>query len=371
MNSSANNLQDTIQNLLNTAVAEGRETGAQVAVYVNGKLVVDAWAGVADVRSGAPVDAETLFPVFSTTKGLEATVIHMLAERRQLEYDTPIAHYWPEFAANGKEAITVRHALSHQSGIPYMPVGIDHKELCDWDTMCRLVAQLKPAWPAGHKTFYHPVTYGWILGEVARRVDGRHFQPFVDEEICEPLGISTMFAGIPARLESRVAHLEEFWDPAPPTATPPPPPNPAEQGVPVFMNPLADWMNRSDARRACIPASNGIMNARAIARHYAALLPGGVDGIELLCPERLQLATQLQIPGEGFVEGTTPRKGLGYGLGDGGSVTGFGHGGYGGSAGYGNSPYRLAVGVTRNRFSNHDLAGAVAKEIREALGITS
>jgi CubicO group peptidase (beta-lactamase class C family) len=369
MNSPAN-LQKSIQNLLNSLVAEGKERGAQVAVYHDGKLIVDAWAGVADVRTGAPVDAETLFPVFSTTKGLEATVIHILAERGQIEYDKPIAHYWPEFAANGKEAITVRHALAHTSGIPYMPVGIGHKELCDWDTMCRLVAQLKPAWPAGQKSFYHPVTFGWILGEVARRVDGRAFQPFVDEEIAGPLGINTMFAGIPAELEPRVAFLEEHYPPTTPPETPQAPPNPAEQGVPAFMNPLGDWMNRSDARRACIPASNGIMNARAIARHYAALLPGGVDGVELLPPSRMKLATELQIPGEGFVEGTTPRKGLGYGLGDGGSATGFGHGGYGGSSGYGNPLYRLAVGVTRNRFSYDDLAGLVTKEIREALGIS-
>jgi len=364
-------LQDSIQTLLNTLVAEGKERGAQVAVYYDGKLIVDAWAGVTDVRTGAPVDADTLFPVFSTTKGLQATVMHMLAERGKIQYDAPIAHYWPEFAQNGKEGITIRHALAHTSGIPFMPVGIGHKELCDWDMMCRLVAQLKPASPPGEKVVYHPVTYGWILGEVARRVDGRPFQSFVDAEISGPLGIATMFAGIPAELEPRVAYLEEIFPPIDPAAPPPPPPNPAEEGVSAFMRPLHEWMNRSDARRACIPASNGIMNARAIARLYASLMPGGVDGIEILPPERVRIATELNIPGEGFVEGVTPRKALGYGLGDGGSVTGFGHGGYGGSAGYGNVPYRLAVGVTRNLFSSNDLAGLVAKEIRSALGIAS
>ena len=366
------NLQDTIQNLLTTLVTEGKERGAQVAVYVDGKLVVDAWAGVADVRTGAPVDGDTLFPVYSTTKGIVATVIHLLAERGQVEYDQPIARYWPEFAANGKEAITVRHALAHTSGIPYMPTGVDHEQLCDWTTMCRLIAELKPAWPPGEKMFYHPVTFGWILGEVARRVDGRPFQPFIEEEICRPLGFTTMFAGIPAELEPRVAFLEEYYEPVPPPENPPPaaPFNPAEQGISPCMNPLHEWMNRSDARRACIPASNGIMTTRAIARHYAALLPGGVDGIELLPPERIRLATQRQIPREGIVEGVTPCKGLGYGLGDGGSPTGFGHGGYGGSAGYANPPYRLAVGVTRNRFSVNDLAGLVAKELVSALGIS-
>ena len=362
-------LHDSIQTLLNTLVAEGKERGAQVAIYLDGKLAVDAWAGVADVRTGVLVDGDTLFPVYSTTKGVEATMIHLLAERGQIDYDTPIAHYWPEFAANGKEGITVRHALTHTSGIPYMPVGVDHKELCDWDTMCRLVAQLKPVWPPGQKTFYHPVTYGWILGEVARRVDGRSFQPFIEAEICQPLGITTMFAGIPAELEPRVVYLEEIVEPVDPANPPAPPPNPAEEGVSPCMKPLCEWMNRSDARRACIPASNGIMNARAIARHYAALLPGGVDGVELLPPDRVRIATELNIPGEGFVEWVTPRKGLGYGLGDGGSPTGFGHAGYGGSDGYGNVPYRLAVGITRNRFTVNDLAGKVATAIKSALGI--
>jgi len=368
-------LQDTIQTLLNTFVAGEKERGAQVAVYVDGKLTVDAWAGVADVRTGMPVDGDTLFPVYSTTKGILATVMHLLAERGQIAYDQPIAHYWSEFAANGKEAITVRHVLAHTAGIPYMPLGVDHEQLCDWTTMCRLIAQLKPAWPAGEKMLYHPVTFGWILGEVARRVDGRPFQPFIEDEICRPLGIATMFAGIPAELEPRVAYLDEYNEPVvvPENASPTPPPNPAEQGISPCMNPLREWMNRSDARRACIPASNGIMNARGVARHYAALLPGGVDGVELLPPERMRLATELQIPGEGFVEGVTPRKGLGYALGDygvGKNPIGFGHNGFGGSTGYAHPTYRLAVGVTRNRFTSNNLADLVAKELAGALGIS-
>jgi len=135
------------------------------------------------------------------------------------------------------------------------------------------------------------------------------------------------------------------------------------------MAPLHAWMNRSDARRACIPASNGIMTARAIARHYAALLPGGVDGVELLPAERIRVATRQEFPRSGYEEGVSPRKALGYGLGDGGIPTAFGHGGYGGSAGYGDVNLRLAVSVTRNRFSSNDLAGTVAKEIRAALGV--
>src|SRR5476651_2611633 len=142
-------LQEKIQTLLNTLVAEGKERGAQVAVYIDGKLAVDAWAGVADDRTGAAVDGDTLFPVFSTTKGIFSTVIHILAERGKIDYDAPIAKYWPEFAANGKEAITMRHALSHTAGIPYMPDDVTREQLYDWDFMCAAVAELKPSWPTG------------------------------------------------------------------------------------------------------------------------------------------------------------------------------------------------------------------------------
>lgn len=358
-----NELQEKIQTLLSTLVAEGKETGAQVAVYVDGKLAVDAWAGVTNARTGVPVDGDTLFPVFSTTKGIFSTVIHILAERGKIDYDAPIAKYWPEFAANGKEAITMRHALAHTSGIPYMPEGLNVEQVCDWDFTCAAIAQLKPSWPAGAKQVYHPITFGWIVGEVARRVDGRTVSQLLADEICRPLGITRMFCGIPAELEPTIAFLELV--PNPPVVLPPPP-----NDVALCMMPLHEWMNRSEGRQSAQPAYSGIMNARSAARHYAALLPGGVDGVELLPQSRLRLAVEEQVPTGGYDEGTS-QKGLGYGLGAGGSSTAFGHGGYGGSAGYGDSPYRLAVGIARNRFSDSDLIELVAKEIRGALGISS
>ena len=356
-------LQDTIQALLNTLVAEGRERGAQVAVYADGKLIVDAWAGVADVRTGASVDGDTLFPVFSTTKGVFSTVIHILAERGQIDYDTPIVHYWPGFAANGKEAITMRHALAHTSGIPYMPDGVTFEQICDWDFMCAAVAQLKACHAAGAKQIYHPVTFGWIVGEVAHRVDGRSVPRLLAEEICRPLGMTGLYCGMPAELEPATAFLELV--PNPPVTISPPP-----HLIAPCMEPLHEWINRPEARRTPQPGCSGIMSARSVARHYAALLPGGVDGVELLSPARVRLATEEQAPTAGYDAGAG-RKALGYALGDGGSPTGFGHGGHGGSAGYGNPRYRLAVGVTRNRFSSDDLGSLVGAEIRSALGILS
>jgi CubicO group peptidase (beta-lactamase class C family) len=360
-----NQLQDTIQNLLNTFVAEGNERGVQVAVYIDGKLAVDAFAGVADVRTGRAVDGDTLFPVFSTTKGVFSTVIHILAERGLIDYDTPIAKYWPEFAANGKEAITMRHAMSHTSGIPYVPDGITLEQIWDWDYMCKAVARLKPYWAAGAKQIYHPITFGWILGETARRVDGRTVPELLKEEICEPLGMTRLYCGIPAEVEPETAFLENV--PNPPVVVPPPP-----NDIPPCAMPLHEWINRPESRRVPQPGCSGIMSARAIARHYAACLPGGVDGVELVPPSRLKLAMEEQVPTGGYDSGSG-EKALGYQIGSksddlGHSPTAFGHGGHGGSQGYGDTGYRLAVGVTRNRFSDHCLAPRILSEIRQFIG---
>ena len=364
----SNSLQDTIQTFLNTAVAEGKERGVQVAAYVDGKLVVDAWAGVTDFRTGAPVEGDSLFPVFSTTKGIFSTVIHILAERGQLDYDEPIATYWPEFAANGKEKITLRHALGHTSGIPYMTEGITAEQTADWDYMCRLVAQLRPVSVPGAKQQYHPVTFGWIVGETARRVDGRTVPQLLADEICRPLGITRMFCGIPAEIEPQTAFLELV--PNPPV-TPPPPPN----DVVPSMVPLHEWINRSDVRRAPQPGCSGIMNARAVAKHYAALLPGGVDGVELLPQSRMKIATEEQVPTDGYDAGSTSRKSLGYQKGtDINEVrknpAGFGHFGHGGSMGFADPDHRIAVGIARNRFADQPLSNPVMEEIYRSLGIS-
>jgi CubicO group peptidase (beta-lactamase class C family) len=360
-------LHDRIQTLLDHLVSEESERGAQVAVYFEGKLIVDAWAGMADVRSGRKVDGETLFPVFSTTKGITATAVHLLAERGQLDYDAPVAKYWLTFGTNGKEGITLRHVLAHSAGIPYMPDATP-KQLADWDFMCEVMTQLQPAWEPGTKQLYHPITYGWILGEVIRRVDGRPFQPFLEQEICRPLGIRTMFVGLPPELEPQVAWLEAKPE-CIESISPPPRTNPP------CVTPLYEWMNRSDAKWMCQPAANGIMNARAVARHYAALLPGGIDGVELLPPGRMQLATELQTPRDGWEEGLTARKGLGYQLGIhvhemGGSATAFGHNGHGGSVGFAEPKHRLAVSVVRNLFSGGSLGSLVWREIQETLGLS-
>jgi CubicO group peptidase (beta-lactamase class C family) len=358
-------VQHRIERLLQRLVAEGRERGVQVAAYRDGKLLVQAWAGIADATTGARVGPGTLFPVFSVTKGLTATLVHLLVERGLLSYETPVAEIWPEFGRQGKEGITVRQVLNHSAGVPQMPAGVGYAEVCDWDRICGAIAQLSPQWTPGTRIEYHAMTYGWILGEVLRRVDGRAFPELLRDEICRPLGITTLFAGLPASLEPIVARLEE-----PDAVVPPDDGQPSS--VPQAILPLADWMNRRDAREACIPASNGIMNALALARHYAALLPGGVEGIELLPPARVRLATEPQHPAQPASGDYPTGWGLGYQIGEPGSLMGetaaaFGHGGYGGSSGFADVSRGLAVGLTRNLFQENDGSREILAELRRSL----
>lgn len=361
-----NKLQQATQRLLDTVVQEGRERGIQVAAYWDGRLIVDAWAGSADVRTGRPVDGDTLFPVFSVTKGVTATVIHLLAERGQLRYDDRVADHWPEFATNGKQEITIRQVLNHTAGVPQMPEGMGHAEICNWDRICSEVARLKPLWRPGTRIRYHAITYGWILGEVARRADGRSFSRILKEEVGTPLGITGLFVGIEDEVEPRVAWLEDANpEPVPPDAD-------SLQAVPAWLRPLPDWMNHPDARRACIPASNGIMNARSLARHYAALLPGGVDGVELLPSPRVKIATGLQrLPG--VKDDDLPMKmGLGYAVLGPGTISGgwtaaFGAGGMGGSMGFADLETRFAFGLAKNLHSPRWATFSIIEELWKLL----
>ena len=358
-------VQHRIESLLERLVAEGRERGVQVAAYQDGKLIVNAVAGIADATTGARVGPGTLFPVFSVTKGMTATLVHRLVERGLFTYETPVAELWPEFGGQGKGGITVRQVLNHSAGVPQMPAGVGYAEVCDWDGICAAIAQLPPLWGPGTRIEYHAMTYGWILGEVLRRADGRAFPELLRDEICRPLGITGMFVGIPPSLEPQVARLEEPDDVVPPDEGKP-------TSVPHAILPLADWMNRRDAREACIPASNGIMTALALARHYAALLPGGVDGIVLLPPARVRLAIEPQHPAQPVSADYPKGWGLGYQIGEPGSPMGetaaaFGHGGYGGSRGFADISRGLAVGLTRNLFQENDGSREILDELRRGL----
>jgi CubicO group peptidase (beta-lactamase class C family) len=362
-----------MRGVLEQMVASGAELGLQLAVYRDGKLVVDTWAGVADRRSGRVVDGDSLFTVFSTGKGIVATCIHMLAERGKLEYDAPIARYWPEFAQNGKGTTTVRDALTHRVGVPLMPPNATPADLCDWDRICAYLAAEAPVWTPGTQSGYHAYTYGWLLGEILRRVDGRPIARFVAEELCQPIGAPDFYFGIPDAVEPRVATLE--WVIDPPEVVPEPG-SLAERQIPFGS---LDWFNRPDVRRASIPGAGGITSARWLARKYAALI-GPIDGVRLLSQSQLEVATTLQYEGVDAINQTAARRALGYTLGGlphaptGTRTTAFGHLGAGGSLGYADPERGLAVGFTKTLLTRHpDLSTShtlhIMNHLREALGV--
>ena len=339
---------EKVRAVLESIVRDTPEIGLQVAAYLDGKLVVDAWAGMADTATSKPVDGDTMFMVSSTTKGVTATCMHLCVEKHKLSYDMPIVKVWPEFGAHGKGAATLRHALAHQTGVPQTPVGYTPDWLPDWDRMCRGIANLKPMFPIGERTAYHSLNYGYINGEILRRVDGRTIAQFLQDEICRPLKIDGLHFGVPDRDLHRVAVLTDG------------PPAPAEYDARMVGEPAGSYVakvfNRRDVQQASIPGSGGIMSARGLAHHYAMLANwGALDGVRLLPEARVRSGIELQSFEWDEVYRVRVRRSLGYRRGaDTGplaSPEAFGHVGGGGSFGYADPARRLGIGFTKNYFT--------------------
>jgi CubicO group peptidase (beta-lactamase class C family) len=344
-----------VEEALERALALG-ELGVQVAAYLDGELIVDAWVGDADA-AGTPVTAATLFPVFSVSKAITATAVHLQAQRGLLELDAPIARYWPAYAANGKGAITIRDVLTHRAGVPQMPPDLTVDRLGDWEWIVGWLEQATPLRPPGTRSQYHRLSFGHLLGEVVRRTDpaGRAFGGFVREELCAPLGIRDLFFGVPAQEEPRVAQLTwgEGVDGAPQVV-----PTPlATMAMPTAVDVIPDVYNQRAVHAACIPAAGGIMSARAAARLFSLLAGGGeAAGVRLLARERLlDLTTPRPDPLE-IDEAIAMPVSLGIGgywigpdpvTGDGRHV--LAHGGAGGSIGWADLDTGLAVAITHNR----------------------
>jgi CubicO group peptidase (beta-lactamase class C family) len=340
---------------LETLVRDTPEIGLQVAAYLDGKLVVDAWAGMADEATKKAVDGDTMFMLSSTTKGVTATCMHVFVEKHKLDYDMPIVKVWPEFGANGKEAATLRHALSHRTGVPQTPVGYTPDWLPDWDRMCRGIAALKPMYPIGERTAYHSLNYGYINGEILRRVDGRSIGQFLQDEICRPLRINGLYLGVPESELRRVAVLTDA------------PPAPADYDARMVGEPagshVAKVFNRPEVQKAAIPGSGGIMSARGVARHYAMLANWGeLDGVRIMPEARIRAGIELQSFEWDEVYRVRVRRSLGYRRG---SDTGplaspdaFGHVGGGGSFAYADPSRRLGIGFAKNYFT-YNTGGAV------------
>ncbi|HET8841045.1 MAG TPA: serine hydrolase domain-containing protein [Ktedonobacteraceae bacterium] len=373
------NIQNHIQLLLEELVEKKMEDGLQVAVYLHGQPIVNAYAGLADPVTARPVDASTLFIGMSTTKALTATVIHQLAQAGKLSYDDTIATYWPEFAANGKAGITIRQVLCHTAGIPQLSKHVTAAMLLDWDRMIREMEQLKPLWVPGTKTGYHALTFGWILAEVAQRIDGRPFARIIYEDISLPLKLGTeLFLGVAEQEVPRIARVNGgtalIWRFLPNFLL-------LRKTIPAHLAPMSNphW-DQSAFQRAIIPAGNAILTANALARFYAALI-GEVDGVCLLSSDQLARATALQTaaPDKVFMGQRIP-KSLGYWLGGSldvlpalGDIPGvFGHPGTGGLLGFADPAHHLTFALVKNRltFRENDTDTRIANAVRKALGIT-
>jgi len=341
--------------------------GAAVCVYFRGRPVVDVWAGARDPE-GTPWEAETMAMCFSTTKGVTATALHVLADRGLVDYDAPVARYWPEFAQNGKAGITVNHVLTHRAGLHHLRGIIDHGErMLDWDYMVHALEEARPAYEPGAYPAYHGLTYGWLVGEIIQRVSGESFADFVRHAIAEPLRLGGLYVGATPEACARAAVMTR--------------PMPVLNRVDVFRTPArmirgvsrfvgfpidlsflrdalvpstgGDVFWHPDVLKTPIPAANGLFTARSLAHLYATLAAGGtLDGVSFLSAETVRRATEVQTRQRDRVILFRPGWRLGYHgvFSTRGAIRGaFGHFGFGGSGAWGDPKRQLAVGFINNR----------------------
>ena len=342
--------------------AEFGEVGASAAVCVDGRTVVDLWAGHADGARSRPWQPDTIANVYSTTKGLAALVVLRLVERGLVDLDAPMARYWPEFGVAGKESIPVRQCMSHQAGVPAIRTPLAPDAMFDAEKMAAALAEETPWWEPGTQHGYHALTYGWFATELVRRLDGRDFGSFVREEIAGPLEIDFL-VGVGPNDDARCA---ELLMPGPP---PPGVPNlledeleqrPDSMTALTFNNPDLNMEGVNDRawRAAQIPAGNGHANARALARLYGALASGGRSGgVAVLDPSLIDAARREQTAGPDAVLWQIPtRFGVGFMLTQdqpasafGPNPGAFGHPGMGGSLGFADPEAGVGFGYVMNQ----------------------
>ena len=355
-----------LETLFYRQIADGLHPGAALAVYRNTRLVVDLWGGLADDAAGTPVAADTMFILYSSTKPLAAACLHLLWERKRLDWDDKVADYWPGFAKHGKDAVTIRHILTHRAGFPETPPELSWDRWQDWDYVVECMENIIPEYPAGQLMAYHPRNFGWVIGELVRRIDGRRIDAFLRDEILDPLGIVDGYVGLPPELEPRVSRIHAMED----------------CDRPGMIRPY----NRPEVHQAVHPAGGGIFTARALARFYAMLGNGGaLEGVRILMPQTVIEGTKLQSEANDFSLGQTMRRSLGlviddsrmaanpdHGPGNFGHGGGtFGHGGAGTSVGWADPDEGLAVAYITNGFrasaTNNPRLAAISQAVRAAL----
>ncbi len=364
--------------------ARGREIGAAVAVTISGRPVVDLWAGYADENHTRPWQKDTLVNLFSTTKGIAAICMHRLAEQGLLDLDETVAAHWPEFAQNGKEAVTIRQILSHQAGVPAVSTPLPPEALFDWQAMTQAIAAQAPWWPPGTKHGYHARTYGWLTGEIVQRVTGQSLGTYFRQEIAGPLGLD-FHIGLDDTQHHRVADMGRI-PPAPPGVAPDLSQimrtQPDDVTTKAFNNPalfrIPGAVNTARWRRMELPSSNGHGTALSVARLYGALACGGaLDGIQVLTPQTIETARTEHANGLDQVLKTHTRFGLGFMLPTPGNPMGpspnaFGHPGMGGSLGFADPDAGIGFGYAMNRAQGYilidDRPAALIEALYEKIG---
>jgi CubicO group peptidase (beta-lactamase class C family) len=334
----------------------GGELGARFSLTLDGELVLDLMAGFADRQRQRPFGPDTLTPLFSTTKAVAALLIARLVDQGRLTYDHPVASVWPEFAQAGKAAITVGQVLSHQAGLSGFLEETEPTIWFDWDAVCARLAAMAPLWPVGSASGYHPITFGYLAGEIFRRVDGRTMGTALREDLALPFGLD-LWIGLPDSEHERCAELQR------PSALPQfGEPNDAVRAA--FMTSWAAPGGRgtADWRRVEIPSANGHATAPALARLMGALASGGsLDGISILSPAALELARAERIVGRDLVLPFDISWGAGFMRNTpnffyGPSPDAFGHSGWGGSCAFADPARGVSGAYVMNR-QGSDLIG--------------
>jgi CubicO group peptidase (beta-lactamase class C family) len=305
---------DPLRELFATKLESGEDLGASLAVIIDGEMVADFWGGWADEARTTPWAENTITCVFSTTKTMTSLAALVLVDRRELDLDANVAKYWPEFAANGKAAIKVRHLMSHTSGVSGWDQPVTIEDIYDWAKSTAMLAAQAPWWEPGTASGYHAMTYGHLIGEVVRRITGQRLGEFFSAHIAGPLG-ADFHIGLPPSGFHRVANLVP-WPPQPAGPTQLDPNGPAFK---TFTGPdMSLNIERSRTERwrcADIGATNGHGNARSVARIQSAVACGGeVDGIRLLSPKTINRIFEVQSDGIDRVLGYRVKLGVGYGL---------------------------------------------------------
>lgn len=365
--------------------ADGHETGAAVAVYLDGTPVVDLWGGVADSRTGRAWERDTVACVFSTSKGITAICAHLLLQRGELDLDAPVAQYWPEFADGGKQDLKVRWLLTHQAGLRYVDADLTLSDLLAVEPVLRALEAQKPLWEPGTHFAYHAVTFGHLVGELVRRITGKTLGRFLAEEVAQPLELNA-FLGLPEDVAVDLAFLEPM--PVPPDLV-------ALLGEGA--RDVVDRFKRAITLGSALPAnlvtgepgdfndrrvlavelggSNIVTDARSLARAYAATV-SDVDGVRLLTdataaeciPMHTTDSPVFGVPPE--LASVVPRSnfGLGFIQGEMLSPSSFGHPGAGGSLAFADLDARLAFAYVPNRMSSDvDRTTALIGTVRKAL----